>query len=55
MLQVGGGLHSPFGNTWCALFRQTLDEWLGPTVYFLGEFFFNLFLPPVFDVVLLEW
>ena len=24
--QVHGGLHSPFGNTWWALFHRTLDE-----------------------------
>ena len=32
ILQVHGGLHTPFGNTWCALFHQTLDEWLGHEV-----------------------
>ena len=31
MLQLHGGLHSPFGYTWCALFHQTLDEYSSRT------------------------
>ena len=33
--QVHGGLHSPHGNTLCASFRQTLDEWMEPSTSIL--------------------
>ena len=42
-------IHSPFGDTWSDLFRQTLGEWMGPKRHiFLMNFTFLYKAPSLF-------
>ena len=52
MLQLHGGFRVRVRVSVRVLFRQTLDEWVGPKVHFFPKMSENLFKNQIFDGIL---